>query len=176
MKYEGVDLPESFVCTKRIVLSLTVRVFDPLGLVLPFTVIAKFLFQDIWRLGIEWDEELPPEFQAIFGKWLAGVKELKKISIPRPYFSMPWSEFVTTLELHAYGDASIKGYGACVYLKNCVSDGLVESVLIKACARVAPLKRKTLPRMKLPYHSTTATEGNRNLAFTTRNKVHMLDR
>ena len=149
LKYEGVDLPKFFVCTKRLVLSLIARVFDPLGLVLPFTVIAKFLFQDIWRLGIEWDEELPPEFQAIFGRWLAGVKELKKISIPRPYFSMSWSECVATLELHAYGDASLKGYGACVYLKNCVSDGQHESVLVKACARVAPLERKTLPRLEL---------------------------
>ena len=40
------------------------------------------------------------------------MTQLKKISIPRPYFSMPWSECVATLELHAYGDASLKGYGA----------------------------------------------------------------
>ena len=87
---------------------------------LPFTVIAKFLFQDIWRLGIEWDEELPPEFQAIFGKWLTGVKELKKISIPRPYFSMPWSECVTTLELWGCFDQRIwclrLSKELCIYL------------------------------------------------------------
>ena len=40
--------------TKRSVLSLLARVFDPMGFVLPFTVNARHLFQDIWRLGLDW--------------------------------------------------------------------------------------------------------------------------
>ena len=37
--------------TKRSVLSLLARVFDPMGFVLSFTVNTRHLFQDIWRLG-----------------------------------------------------------------------------------------------------------------------------
>ena len=67
-QFTGVKLPdiEYIRYSKRVVLSLIARVFDPLGLVLPFVVKARFLFQDIWRLGVEWDEDLPEECQNSF--------------------------------------------------------------------------------------------------------------
>ena len=69
--------------------------------------------------------------------------------IPRRYVDTPWSECKGNLELHAFGDASLKGYGACVYLKYQSSTGKIQCTLIRACARVAPLERKTLPRLEL---------------------------
>ena len=46
--------------TQRLVLSLVSKVFDPIGLVAPFTVGARLLLKDIWRVsGRHWDEELP---------------------------------------------------------------------------------------------------------------------
>ena len=47
------------VVTKRIVLSCIARIFDPLGLISPFVMFCKILFQEIWLLGLNWDEELP---------------------------------------------------------------------------------------------------------------------
>ena len=44
--------------TKRSLLSLASRMFDQLGLISPFTVIAKILFQELWRRGLEWDGSL----------------------------------------------------------------------------------------------------------------------
>ena len=46
--------------TQSLVLSLVSKVFDPIGLVAPFTVGAQLLLKDIWRVsGQYWDEELP---------------------------------------------------------------------------------------------------------------------
>ena len=46
--------------TQRLVLSLVSKVFDPIGLVAPFTVGARLLLKDIWRAsGQHWDDELP---------------------------------------------------------------------------------------------------------------------
>lgn len=143
------DMPSPVRCTKRVVLSLIARVFDPLGYVLPYTVTARFLFQEIWRLGLGWDEELPQEMEFMFKRWLSDLDKLTGIEIPRQYFPQPWSQCVGDLELHAFGDASIKGYGACVYLRSRIATGEVKSVLVKSCARVAPLERKTLPRLEL---------------------------
>jgi hypothetical protein len=131
-------------------LLLISRAFDPLGLILPFTVSARFLFQDVWRLGLEWDEELPPELRIVFAKWLENMNTLKALSIPRKYFSSgTWLDTVSHLEVHAFGDASLRGYGSCVYLIYCDSSGKRQSVLVRSCARVAPLERKTLPRLEL---------------------------
>ncbi|KAG1672966.1 snRNA-activating protein complex subunit 3 [Nymphon striatum] len=149
--FVGVDLPDIEVVryTKRVVLSLIARVFDPLGLVLPFTVTAKFLFQDIWRLGLNWDDDLPSECQESFKRWLIELHTLQEVSVPRQYLQGNWSDISVALELHAFGDASLKGYGACVYIRYIKSDGQYKSTLVRACARVAPLEWKTLPRLEL---------------------------
>ena len=48
--------------TQRLVLSLVSKVFDPIGLVAPFTVGARLLLKDIWRVtGQQWDDELPQD-------------------------------------------------------------------------------------------------------------------
>ena len=42
--------------TQRVVLSLVSAVYDPIGLVAPFTIKARLLLKDIWRLsGQQWD-------------------------------------------------------------------------------------------------------------------------
>ena len=53
------------------------------------------------------------------------------------------------MQLHGFGDASPKGYGACVYLQAEMVDGTCCSSLIIAKSRVAPLKQVTLPRLEL---------------------------
>ena len=50
---ESVSSPDP--TTKRSLLSLASRMFDPMGLISPFTVRAKILFQELWRRGLEWD-------------------------------------------------------------------------------------------------------------------------
>ena len=48
--------------TQRLVLSLVSKVFDPIGLVAPFTVGARLLLKNIWRVaGQQWDDELPQD-------------------------------------------------------------------------------------------------------------------
>ena len=84
-------------------------------------------------------------------RWLEGVSILKNIAIPRQYvpFDVKWTDILSEIELHAFGDASLKGYGACVYLRCSLPSGEVSCTLIRSCARVAPLERKTLPRLEL---------------------------
>ena len=88
---------------------------------------------------------MPGDLQAAFERWLTGLKFLKKISIPRAYLSHPWSECEQDIELHAFGDASLKGYGACVYIRYKDASGSVQRTLVRSCGRVAPIARKTLP-------------------------------
>ncbi len=147
--FVGAELPDPVRYTKRGVLSLLARMFDPLGFVLPFTVTARFLFQDIWRLGLAWDEDLPKDLQTAFKKWLDGLETLKEVSIPRSFFKGRWTGSICNIELHAFGDASLKGYGACVYMRYRDASGGVQCTLVRSCARVAPMERKTLPRLEL---------------------------
>ena len=46
--------------TKRKILHLSAKIFDPLGWLLPVTIRTRMFLQDLWRLGIDWDEEMDP--------------------------------------------------------------------------------------------------------------------
>lgn len=49
------------VVTRRIVLSSLSRIFDPMGFLQPFVMVAKIIFQDLWKFGLQWDDQIPKE-------------------------------------------------------------------------------------------------------------------
>ena len=77
--------------TQRLVLSLVSKVYDPIGLVAPFTVGARLIMKDIWRVnGQSWDDELPKDTVDRFLAWCVELSRLAEITIPRSYFSGPF--------------------------------------------------------------------------------------
>ena len=149
--FHGIELSSQvqLKLTKRSVLSLITKIFDPLGLISPFVMYRKILFQDIWRLGLLWDDLLPLELQIKFEKWVESSKCLKSWKVNRCYFpDTSWTSLYK-IELHAFGDASTRGYGACVYIRTLFQDGSYNVSLVASRSRVAPIKRVTLPRLEL---------------------------
>ena len=131
--------------TKRVVLSELAKVFDPLGWLAPTTIRAKILFQDLWKLTIGWDEEIPENVKV---EWLMYQKELpviRSICIPRCII-FPKS---VSQQFHGYCDASEKAYAAVVYLRSELSDGSVKVRLVTSKTKVAPIKQVSLPRLEL---------------------------
>ena len=55
-----IELPN---ITKREILKQSSRIYDPLGLLSPVSVRAKFLMQTLWEQKYGWDELLPLEIQ-----------------------------------------------------------------------------------------------------------------
>ena len=145
--FDGVEVPPSLCLTKRTLLSLISRLFDPLGLLNPFTIRAKILFQSLWKEEYGWDQTLSDEWSTWLGGWLEELEVLKCWTIPRRFFSILWSEKPTVV-LHGFGDASPQAYGACVYIVT-GSDGDFQSSLVMSRARVAPIKSISLPRLEL---------------------------
>ena len=54
-------------CTRRKLLSLMSSVSDPLGMVTPYVLLAKMIFQSECKLGKGWDERLNAENEQ---KWI----------------------------------------------------------------------------------------------------------
>ncbi|GFU24735.1 DUF1758 domain-containing protein [Trichonephila clavipes] len=48
---------------KRFILRVVGRIFDPIGILGPFVIKLKYLLQELWTLGEEWDSELPPKLR-----------------------------------------------------------------------------------------------------------------
>ena len=107
--------------TQRSVLSLVSNVYDPIGLVAPFTVGARLILKDIWRVNRQsWVDELPKDTVDRFLAWCVELPRLAEITIPRSYFSGPSQH----LELHMFGDSSQDVFSAVGFLRaqvNCTS-------------------------------------------------------
>ena len=52
-------IPTSKPPTKRGILSTVSSLFDPLGFLSPFILPMKDLLQELWRIGLQWDESIP---------------------------------------------------------------------------------------------------------------------
>ena len=58
----GVNRSVTEPVTQRLVLSRVASFFDPIGLVAPYTIEARLMLKDVWRLhGQQWDEALSEE-------------------------------------------------------------------------------------------------------------------
>ena len=146
----GTSCDCSKAVTQRLVLSLVSKVFDPIGLVAPFTVTARLLLKNVWRLHDQsWDKKLPNEMIDQFSSWSSELPTLALLTIPRCYFSGPFEH----LELHVFGDSSQEVFSAVAFLRALVSppseNKRTELAFVIGKARVAPMKTLTVPKLEL---------------------------
>ncbi|XP_049886269.1 uncharacterized protein LOC126380933 isoform X1 [Pectinophora gossypiella] len=99
--------------TKRVILSNTCKIFDPLGLLSPCTVTLKILLQKLWQLKLGWDEVVPNDINKIWNKMITDLELLLSVSVPRHALCVA----PTVCELHCFVDASKDAYAACAYLR-----------------------------------------------------------
>ncbi|GFY51510.1 uncharacterized protein TNIN_295631, partial [Trichonephila inaurata madagascariensis] len=135
--------------TKRYILQIAGRIFDPIGYIGSYTIRIKCLIQKIWCLGLDLDEIVPDEIVKIFNDWCDDLKKLSNIRITRHYFSGALSKDIHNIELHLFSDASIKAYGTVAYLRVELNDGNIITSFVASKGRVAPLKTLSLPRLEL---------------------------
>ena len=118
-----------------------------MGLLSPFVIRAKIMFQELWSRGLQWDDKLPDDIVQKWRSWKEELLHVHKIKIPR-YFAISLAKDAG-IELHAFGDASPKAFGSSVYVRVQDVTGQVKTALLMAKSRVAPVKKISLPRLEL---------------------------
>lgn len=93
---------DSLPLTKRSILSVISKIFDPLGLVGPVIICAKVFLQKLWLLGLQWDESVPLDVHTSFIQFYEGLKTLNKIFISRQVSL----KTATSFQIHGFCDAS----------------------------------------------------------------------
>ncbi|XP_076397876.1 uncharacterized protein LOC143266125 [Megachile rotundata] len=139
-------MSQSDKISKRSILSEVASFFDPLGWTAPVLIYAKILLQDLWLLGIDWDQDLPEAIQTTWHSFRTSFSQLDALSIPR------WTRYLgdrtEKVELHGFCDASQRAYAAAVYLR-VMHKGEISTMLLVAKTKVAPVKALTIPRLEL---------------------------
>ena len=139
--------------TKRELLQESSKLFDPISITTPVTIQAKILIQKVWTQHIEWDEPLGTELTREWQEIAEDLTHLHQVSIKRQYLN---NFNPAHVQIRAFSDASIKAYGAVVYLCS-----HTDTTFVIAKSRVAPLKSPTLPRLEL----TAALTATRLVKF-----------
>ena len=123
-------------------------IFDLLGFLAPFTLTAKQILQDLCRIKLEWDEEIPPQYMPRWENWLLDLPKLSSFSISRCLIPAECGQVVSS-QLHHFSDASEDGYGSVSYLRLVNKEGDIYYAFLFGKSRVTPLKAVTIPRLEL---------------------------
>ncbi|GFW49750.1 uncharacterized protein TNCV_358531 [Trichonephila clavipes] len=142
---ESLKFDEKEKITKRKILSLVGRVFDPIGFLAPVMIQPKILLQATWKTKEAWDDEVNDEIRKKFLKWGKQLKYFKNIKIPRWLGVMEESN----LSIHTFVDASKTAYATCIFLRSESNTGSVTVQLLQARSRITPMKTITIPRLEL---------------------------
>ncbi|GBN52144.1 hypothetical protein AVEN_1231-1 [Araneus ventricosus] len=172
------------VNSKRCLLQAIGRIFDPVGFLGPFVLRVKLLMQEIWKLSLDWDDDLPECLSLAWNRWCNEVPGLGELRIPRYLFSNMFNVGITKTELHCFSDASQKAYATVAYLRILINDERIRTVFVASKTRVAPLKKLTLPRLelmgallsaRLSYRIIKALNLNLACRFWTDSQITLLD-
>ena len=139
-------LARSLEPTKRNIVSLVGKFYDPLGILAPVVKFKMFL-QTMCEAKLEWDQPLPTELLSRWQKLSAGFLEAQTISIPRCCTEQVEGE-VISYTLCGFCDASFGVYAAVVYLLM-ETERKYSVRFLAAKTRVSPLRRQTIPRLEL---------------------------
>ena len=92
--------------------------------------------QEIWIVGVGWDDPLPDKMNKKIKIWFDELKDLGRVKVPR---TLQGRGIVKSVCLHTFVDASESANGAVVYVRTKYDD---DKVLISLAAKtkVSPLK------------------------------------
>src|SRR5574343_60751 len=132
--------------TKRKIAQASASIYDPHGLISPFTVRSKIILQEIWRQPeLDWDTRIPPQLCNKWEKWMEQIFAIQdQLKVER------WSHFEpgATYQVHTFCDASEEGMCATTYVRVKTRKGIYVT-LLSAKARVSPLKAESILRLEL---------------------------
>lgn len=126
--------------TKRQITASIASIFDPLGLLNPVMLSAKFLLREISQTKVGWDTQVPVD---ILSKWQKLCTDFDVLS-DKVSFQRKAIDSSKPVVLNCFSDASKNAYSFVVY----ATQGEVSS-FVYSKARLSPLPAKTLPSLEL---------------------------
>ena len=138
-----------YFVTKRQMLRLVARFYDPLGLIQFVVVLLTILFQEACKLKVDWDD---PVLSALEEKWHMTIHEirgLERLVITRCYYYCDIPNPIIQFEMHGFSDTSLSAYRAYLYLKFVKRNGYICVTLVASKSRIAHWRnQQTIPRLE----------------------------
>ena len=116
-----------------------------MGLLAPCTIELRIDLKELWSSGYSWDEILPEEIRT---KWTRNVQILNQLLTYEFDRKLKLDNAVGLPGIHGFCDGGEKAYGAVMFLRWKLANGNYFCVPLVVKAFVAPLKKKSIPRLE----------------------------
>ncbi|GFX23543.1 integrase catalytic domain-containing protein [Trichonephila clavipes] len=140
-----VSVSAKHIYTKREVLSVIAKLYDPLGFLGPVIAKAKLFLQQLWQCKLDWDDVLPNSIANEWREFVTTLKCIEEVKINR--FIM--ADNNVRIVLQGFADASEAAYGEVVYLHCFLHNGAAKVSILASKSRVAPIRVISIPRLEL---------------------------
>ena len=97
--------------SKRGMLKHLASIFDPLGLISPVTLTGEDIYREACDLKLSWNEQLTEPLRTKWIKWSESLPQ--KFAVSRSILA--FKDEILSVDLHVFGDASLKGVSAVLY-------------------------------------------------------------
>ena len=134
--------------TRRGILAIVSSLFDPLGFIVPYTMKAKLLLQDLCRKKLSWDSLIDEPEKMQWSRWLEDLPQLDKIDVDRCFKPKNFGA-VKSVQLHIFSDESRVGYGEVAFLRFVNACGRIHCSFVMGKARLVLIHEITIPRLEL---------------------------
>ena len=134
--------------TKRSLLKIAAKIFDPIGCLTVFTINLKILFQQLCIDKVSWDQELQRSYRKSYDALIKDLHLCNNVSIPRG-LTIGSHQSIKKIEIHGFSDASERAYAAVVYVKVEYESGLIDVKFVTSKSKVSPIRKQSIPRLEL---------------------------
>ncbi|GFV54129.1 integrase catalytic domain-containing protein [Trichonephila clavipes] len=147
-----VSVSAKHIYTKREILSVIAKLYDPLGFLGPVIAKAKVFLQQLWQCKLDWDDVLP---NSIANEWREFVTTLKYIEeVKKLRFIM--ADNNVRIVLQGFADASEAAYGAVVYLQCFLHNGAAKKIRSTLKLNISDIVQHTDLTIALAWLNTPA--------------------
>ena len=133
--------------TKRHIVSVVGRFYDPLGFVSPIVIRFKMLFKELCHSKLDWDQPITGELLVKWNSLIEDLRVSQPIRVYRCYLN-GMGQPVKLFQLCGFCDASTGAYAAVVYLV-LKTDTSCVTRFVCSKTRVSPMREQTIPRLEL---------------------------
>jgi len=142
-----IQLPSKHeIVTKRNLASYLCGIFDPLGLLVPFSNRYKLILHRAWLLNLDWDGNLPADLMDELSELSEEVNSISNHQISR------WCGYSLScgdVEIHSFADASMELYCATIYISFMKDANRTSTLLCSKSRLVSKRQTHTIPQLEL---------------------------
>ncbi|XP_063530100.1 uncharacterized protein LOC134741297 [Cydia strobilella] len=147
-----VFINESRGITKKGVLKVLARLYDPCGFASPLILPGKLIFQELCKRKLKWEDILPEDMQMLWENIVRNLAAIRDVKVPRYVGdTCEQTEEIVQYELHGFTDASMNSYAAIVYLR-LIGKNKTAVTFLMSKTKITPIEDKNdlkIPRLEL---------------------------